>query len=96
MEKEPRRSRRGLDSQTLTALQSTSLEYLTPATGAHAAEEAVHLLVLAVMRLKRALHTYTSYGVTPKDTGKIISDTVPYVKGKQSPGPDRRIQSPSH
>ena len=59
MEKEPRQSRRGLDCQTLPTLESPSLDHLLPTASAHTAEEAVNLLVLAVMRLERALHAYT-------------------------------------
>jgi hypothetical protein len=55
MEKEPRLKRRGLDSETLTALQTAGPENLTTTTSAHAAEEAMNLLILAVVRLERAL-----------------------------------------
>jgi hypothetical protein len=55
MEKEPRQYRRGLDSETLTTLQATSLQYLTTTTSAHTAQEAMNLLILAVVRLERAL-----------------------------------------
>lgn len=55
MEKEPRRDRRGLDSETLSTLESTGPEYLTTTASAHTAKEAVNLLILAVVRLERAL-----------------------------------------
>jgi len=55
MEKEPRRKRRGLDSETLSTLESTGPEYLTTTASAHTAKEAVNLLILAVVRLERAL-----------------------------------------
>jgi hypothetical protein len=47
--------RRGLDSKTLSALQTPSLDHLTATAGAHAAQESVNLLILTVMRLERAL-----------------------------------------
>lgn len=55
MEKEPRQKRRGLDSETLSTLKTTGLEDLPTTTSAHTAKEAVNLLILAVMRLERAL-----------------------------------------
>lgn len=94
MEKEPRRERRGLDRQTLAALKPASLQNLTPTAGAHAAHKAVHLLILAVVRLKRALHTYTSHWVAPKDTCKIIRWAFPFVKTEPYAENEPQLNSP--
>jgi hypothetical protein len=55
MEKEPRLSRRGLDCETLPTLKTPGPDNIPTTTSAHTAKETVHLLILAVMRLERAL-----------------------------------------
>lgn len=79
VEEEPRRISRGLDCQTLPTLSTTSLENLTTASGAHAAQKAVNLLILPVVRLKRTLQR-----VHPLiRQGKHTRDYNPGATGRQ-------------
>ncbi len=79
MEKEPRRIRRGLDSKALSALETTSLDNLTAIPSAHAAEKAVHLLILTVMRLECALQPVHPLTAQQRHT-RIIPDAPREVK----------------
>jgi len=47
--------RRGLDSKALSALETPGPKDLATTPGAHAAQKAVNLLILTVMRLERTL-----------------------------------------
>jgi len=82
MEKEPRRKRRGLglDREAISSLKSASPDDLTSTTSAHAGQEAVNLLILAIMRLERALQPVHPQNVRPKDTCAIITQGVAKVK----------------
>jgi hypothetical protein len=81
MEKEPRRKRRGLDCETLATLKAPGPENLTTTTSAHAAQKAVNLLILAVVRLESTLqrvHPLTIH------RGKHTRDYTPGSTGRQA------------
>jgi hypothetical protein len=98
MEKEPRHRAAALDCETLPTLESPGLEHLTTTTSAHAAEKAVNLLILAVVRLERALqqvhpltirrgkHTRDYTGGNP---GRQASLRLRWTESRVSPGMDK-------
>lgn len=55
MEKEPRQSSRGLDSETLSTLEPAGLDNSPAAPGFHPAQKTMNLFILPIMRLERAL-----------------------------------------
>lgn len=83
--KEPRQDCRGLNSKTLSPLESTSLQNLPSVASAHPAQKSVYPLVLAVMRLKRALQRLHPLTVRQEDTRGIITESVYTVKRRDSP-----------
>jgi hypothetical protein len=81
MEKEPRQKRRGLDCETLTTLKAPGPENLTTTTSAHAAQKAVNLLILAVVRLESTLQRVHPLTIR---RGKHTRDYTPGPTGRQA------------
>lgn len=81
MEKEPRQKRRGLDCETLTTLKAPGPENLTTTTSAHAAQKAVNLLILAVVRLESTLQRVHPLTIR---RGKHTRDYTPGSAGRQA------------